>query len=115
MIPLSQYLSQLKCLEERLRWIVFDRTAILFAERNLDCTHCCNSPSIFVHLSSGCIQILLNFFIVTGVHRVHGCEEHGVPVPCETFSYRNQSTLDDGVDVVSVHDVVDVLGEVIQQ
>ena len=49
-----------------------------------------------------------------GVHRVHGCEKHGLPVHCETFSSRNHSTLDDGVHVVSVPDVVDVIGEVIQ-
>ena len=48
-----------------------------------------------------------------GVHRPHGCEEHRLPVPFETFSSRNQSTLDDGVHVVSVPDVIDVLGEVI--
>ena len=50
-----------------------------------------------------------------GVHRVHGCEEHGLPVPFGASSSWNQSTFDDGVHFVSVPDVVDVLGEVIRQ
>ena len=62
-----------------------------------------NTPIVFVHHDYGFIQIVLNFFqILIGVHRVHGCEEHGLPVPFETVSSRNQSILDDGVHVVSV-------------
>ena len=37
-IPLSQYKSQAVCCKERLRVIEFDRTAILFFERVLNCT-----------------------------------------------------------------------------
>ena len=75
-----------------------------------------NSPSILVHLDSGFIQIVLGFcLILIGVHRLHSCEKHWLPVPFETSSSRNQSTLDDGVHVVSVPDVVDVLGEVVRQ
>ena len=88
------------------------------SERQIAPLYCMlvNSPSIFVHCDSGFIQIVLNFFqILFGVHRVHGVEKHRLPVPFVTSSSRNQSTLDDGVHVVSVPDVVDVLGEVIRQ
>ena len=62
-----------------------------------------NSPSIFVRYDSGFIQIVSNFFLILmGVRRVHGCEKHGLPVP------------DDGVHVVSVSGVVDVIGEVVR-
>ena len=65
---------------------------------------------------AGIVPIVLNFFqILTVVHRVHGYQKHSVPVHFETFSSLNQSALDDGVHVVSVPDVVDVLGEVIWQ
>ena len=75
-----------------------------------------NSPSIFARRNSEFIQVVLNFFLILiGVHRVHGCEQHGLIVPFGTSSSRNQSTLDDGVHVVSVPDVGDVLGEVIRQ
>ena len=63
-----------------------------------------------VRCNSGFIQIQ----ILTGVHRVRGCEKHWLPVPFETSSSWNQSTLDDGVHVVSVPEVVDVLGEVVR-
>ena len=54
-----------------------------------------NSPSILVHRDAGFLQIVLNFFLILiGVHRVHGCEKHGLPVPCETSSSWNQSALD---------------------
>ena len=107
-------------LKERLRGIVFDRTAILFSERASNCTnvlYLANSPSIFfVHCESGLIQIVLDFFqILVGVHRVHGCEKHCDCLSFLRLSSWNQSALDDGVHVVSVHDVVDVLGEVIWQ
>ena len=45
---------------------------------------------------------------------VHGCEKHSLPVPFETSSSWNQSALDDGVQVASVPDVVDALGEVVR-
>ena len=35
-----------------------------------------------------------------------------MPISLETFTSRNQSTLDDGVRVVSVPNVADVLSEV---
>ena len=38
-IPLSQCITQVQCWEERLRGIVFDRTAILFSERVWNCTN----------------------------------------------------------------------------
>ena len=45
-----------------------------------------NYPRIFVHRNSGFIQIVLNFFLILmDVHRVRGCEAHGLPVPFETF------------------------------
>ena len=67
-----------------------------------------------MHRNSGLIQIVLDFFLImVDEHRIHGCEEHGLPVSCETFFSKDQSTLDDGMHVVSVPDVVDVLGEVI--
>ena len=71
-----------------MRAIEIDRTAILFFERASDCTYIflVNSPSLFVHRDSG-FKIVLNFFqILIGVHRVHGCEEHGLVVLFETFS-----------------------------
>ena len=105
-------------LKERLRGIVFDRTAILFFERASDCTNILYFGELsifFVHRNSGFVQIVLNFSrILTGVHRVHGCEKHGLPVPFETSSSWNQSAQDDGVHVVSVPEVVDVIGEVVR-
>ena len=56
----------------------------------------------------GFILVVLNsFLILMGVHRVHGCEEHGLPVLLRLTSW-NRSALDDGVHVVSVPDVVDM-------
>ena len=61
------------------------------------------------------LSIVSNFFqIMIGVHRVHSCENTDSACPFETSSSRNQSTLDDGVHVVSVPDVVDVIGEVVR-
>ena len=72
--------------------------------------------TVFVHRDSGFTQIVLNFFLtLIGVHRVHGCEKYGPPVRFETFSSQSQTTLDDGMHVVSVPDVVHVIGEVIRQ
>ena len=68
-------------------------------------------PSIFVHCNSGFIQVVLGFFLMLiGVHRIHGCKEYWMPISLQTFT----STLDDGVRVVSVPNVVDVLIEVVR-
>ena len=103
---------------DKSRGVVFDKTAILSSERDLMAPkHCVlmKSPSIVVHRNSGFVQIGLNFFqILIRVHRVHGCEKHWLSVPFETSSSRNQSTLNDGVHVMSVPDVVDALGEVVR-
>ena len=75
-----------------------------------------NSPSVFVRCNSGFVQIVFNFFqILSSTHRVHGCEEHWLPVPSEAFCSQDQSTSDYGVHFISVPDVVDVLGKVIRQ
>ena len=74
-----------------------------------------NYPSTFVNRDSGFIQIVLDFFkILSDAHRVHGCEKYCLPVPFETSSSWDQSTLDDGVHVVSVPDVMDALDKVVR-
>ena len=90
-----------------------------FSERASTCTIYCisvNSLSIFVHRDSGFIQIILGLLqILIGVHWVHCSEKHWLPIQFETSSSQNQSTLDDGVPVVSVSDVVDAVGEVVRE
>ena len=71
---------------------------------------------MFLHCDSGFAQIVLDFFqILTVVHRVHSCEKHWLPVLFEASSSCDQSTFNDGVQFISVHDVIDVLDEVIRQ
>ena len=88
----------------------FDKTALLFFKRGSNYTKIqlfLTFPSILVHCDSGFVQIVLDFFqILMVVHRVH-C--------CEASSSWDQSTFNDGVQYISVPDVVDVLSEVIQQ
>ena len=65
---------------------------------------------MFIRCVSGFVQIVFNFFqILSSIHRVHGCDDHFLPVPSEAFSFWDQSTFDNGVHFESVPDVVDVL------
>ena len=74
-----------------------------------------SSPSVFVRYDSGFVQIVFNFSSIKfNVYRVHGREEHWLSVPSVAFSSWDQSALDNGVHLVGVPDVVDVLGEVIR-
>ena len=90
--PLSQYISQVMCWKERLRWIVFDRTAILFSERASNCTKDTVfwwTLQVLYTAFLGFSRIVLDFFqILIGVHRVHGSEKHGLPVSLETLPTR---------------------------
>ena len=49
------------------------------------------------------------------VHRVHGCEEYSLSSLFCNFSSRNQTRLDDGVQIVSATNVAHVLNEVRRQ
>ena len=69
-----------------------------------------NYPCIFVHRDSGFVQVVLDFHVLIDAHRVDGCEEHS-----ETFFLLESIRPGCGVRLVSVPDVVDVLGEVIRQ
>ena len=72
------------------------------------------SPSVFERCDSGFLQMVFNFSVIRlNVHRVHCREEHGLSVFSVAFSSWDQSTLNNGVHLVGVPDVVDVLGEVI--
>ena len=87
--------------------------AILFFERASDCTNTLYFGELYKYFCTPwfrvCLDRVLNFFqILTGVHRIHGCEKHWLPVPFETSSSWKQSTLDDGVHVASVPGVADV-------
>ena len=78
--------------------------------------HCIlmNSPSILVHRNSGFIQVVLDFFLVLmGFTAVKNTDCFSL-LRLFIFTSQDQSTLNDGVHVVSVPDVVDVLGEVIR-
>ena len=118
-IPLSQNISQVKCWKERLRWIVFDRTAILFSERVSNCTNTLYfgefskyfcTPQFWIY--PGRTELLLASDGCTSGSRLWITR---TACPSWDSSSQNQSTLDDRVHVVSVPDVVDVLGEVIRQ
>ena len=89
-IPPSQHISQVKCWKKQLRTIVFDWTAVLFSERVSNCTNTLHfgefSKCFFLRRNSGFIHVVLSvFLILMGVHRVHDCEKHGLPVPIETY------------------------------
>ena len=99
--------------------IVFDKIAILFSERALNCPiHCVliNSPSIFVWNDPWLVQVAQNFFhTLIVVHGVHCSEKHRLSVPFETSSSWDQSTSDCRMHFTYIPDVVDVLSEVLRQ
>ena len=69
---------------------------------------------IVVHFDAGIRQVVLDFFVLTNDHRIHGCTQHRMPPFLDVFPARNQSRLDDGVWVMGASNVTDVLGEVVR-
>ena len=74
-----------------------------------------NFPSILVHCNPWVIQVVLDFFVLIDAYRVDGCEIHRMSIFLKTFASGNQLQLNDGVQVVSVPSMVDVLDEVVWQ
>ena len=72
-------------------------------------------PFVFVHCNPGIIQVVLDFFVLIDAHWVDGCEIHRISIFLKTVASRNQPRLNDGVQVVSVPNVIDVLDEVVWQ
>ena len=97
----------------RLRWIVSDKIAIPSAEQPSNYTHILYfgdfskySCTLQSWADSGRNQLLRSN---------RRCEEHRLSIFLKTSASRNQPRLNDGVQVVSVPKVIDVLDEVVWQ
>ena len=95
-----------------MRWSLIELQTFSLSELQIAPIHCVlvNSPRIFVRRDSGFVQIVLFFFYI-GFTAVTNTDYLSLLRP----SYWYQSALDDGLHVVSVPDVVDVLGDDMRQ
>ena len=94
-----------------------NRNTILWAKfKNCTKILCCDSsPSVYERCDSWFAQIVFNFILTKwNVYRVHDSQEHWLSVSFDTFPFCDQSTSKKGVRLVSLPDVVDLIGEVIR-
>ena len=97
--PLSRCTSQVECCKGRLRWTVFDKTAIPSSEQFSNYTRILYFDENFKYFWTGMRQVALNFFVLIEEH----CrEEHCMPLFLDIFTTRNQPRLDDRASVVRV-------------
>ena len=62
------------------------------------CDFLCNVQVFLPIFNPGFVHVVLDFFLMLlDAHGVDGCEEHRLPLFLETFTSRNQPTLDDRV------------------
>ena len=69
---------------------------------------------IFVHCNSGIRHNVLDFFVLIDKHRIHGCEEHRMPLFFDTLPTRNRPRLNDRVWVVRASNMIVELLESIE-